>query len=262
MDLKDKEILIGLSGGINSMAVLCNLVESGIKPSVVHLFYAHFDEHSPDTFQFVADGIRYARKHFPCVKVKITHNSILRFFEEVKMILHPARGLCSYRLKIEPINQYAFENDLKIDLVGYVKHELKRRAEGQKKNVPQDFFSLQKLYPIGEFSDEWCFEIVKRNIGWWPLIYDLVWSEEDFIEGLCDKKNIGQRIFKHNNCLPCKNMYSKEMKAIKKYYPKYFEQAMKLSNKLKGYYGRDKDEFYSTFGRDLGQESTCEVCKF
>lgn len=80
--------MIGLSGGINSMAVLCWCVESGIKPKEVHLYYAHFEEHSPDTFQFVADGIRYARKHFDCVKVKITRNSILRFFEEVKMILH------------------------------------------------------------------------------------------------------------------------------------------------------------------------------
>lgn len=249
MNLNNERILIGLSGGINSMAVLCHLVESGVKPAEVHLFYAHFDEHSPDTFKFVADGIRYARKHFPVVKVKITRNSILGFFEEVKMILHPARGLCSYRLKIEPINKYAFEQDLKIDLVGYVKHELKRRAEGQKKKAPQTFFSLQKLYTIGEYTDEWCFEIVKRHIGWYPKIYDI-------------KDEAGKRIFKHNNCLPCKNMYPHELEAIKQHYPKYFERAMRTSAKLKAHYGRNEAEFYATFGRDLGQESTCETCKF
>ncbi len=248
MNYEDEDVLLGLSGGINSMAVLCWLVESGMKPKSVHLFYAHFDEHSPDTFQFVADGIRYARKHIKDVKVKITKNSILGFFEEVKMILHPARGLCSYRLKIEPINQYAFENDIKIDLVGYVKHELKRRAKGQKKNIEQDLFSLSKYYPIGDFTDEWCFEIVKKHIGWYPLIYDI-------------KDEKGNRIFKHNNCLPCKNMYPHELEAIKKHYPQYFERAMQTSAKLKAFYGRDEAEFYTTFGRDLGQESTCSNCK-
>lgn len=254
MNLQNEKILIGLSGGINSMAVLCNLVESGVKPAEVHLFYAHFDEHSPDTFQFVADGIRYARKHFEVVKVKIIHHSILRFFEEVKMILHPARGLCSWKLKIVPINQYAFENDIQIDLIGYVKEELKRRTEKKQKAIQKaqptmDLWNVQKIYPIGEFSDEWCFGIVKKHIGWWPKIYDI-------------KDENGKRIFKHNNCLPCKNMYPHELEAIKEHYPKYFEQAMKLSNKLKAHYGRDKAEFYATFGRDLGQESTCEVCKF
>lgn len=241
--------MIGLSGGINSMAVLCHLIESGIKPKEVHLFYAHFAEHSPDTFQFVSDGIRYARKNFNVVKVKITRNSILDFFEEIKMILHPSRGLCSYRLKIVPINAYSFENDIKIDLVGYVKEELKRRASKQKNKLQNDLFSLEKFYPIGDFSDEWCFEIVKRHLGWYPSIYDI-------------KDESGKRLFKHNNCLPCKNMYPKEIEAIKKHFPEYFEKAMQTSRKLNAHYGRNQAEFYTTFGRDLGQESTCEVCKF
>ncbi len=245
--LNGERILIGLSGGINSMAVLCRLVELGIQPKEVHLFYAHFSEHSPDTFRFVADGIRYARKQFDCVKVKITRNSILNFFEEVKMILHPARGLCSYRLKIEPINKYAFENDLKIDLVGYVKNELKRRAGRQQKNMNRDLFSLDKQYPIGEFTDEWCFEIVDKHMGWHPAIYDI-------------KNEKGERVFKHNNCLPCKNMYPNELLAIKEHYPDYFKKAMETSDKLKSHYGRNEDEFYTTFGRDLGQESTCQNC--
>lgn len=245
--LNNEKVLIGISGGINSMAVLCWLVESGIKPKELHLFYAHFEEHSPDTFKFVADGIRYAKKHFDNVKVKITRNSILRYFEHVKMILHPARGLCSFQLKIEPINRYAFENDIKIDLVGYVKHELKRRGEGQKKNITPTLFSLSKFYPIGSFTDDWCFEIVKKHLGWYPAIYDIR-----------DEK--GKRVFKHNNCLPCKNMYPHELLAIREYYPDYFKKAMETSNKLKSHYGRNADEFYTTFGRELGQESTCQNC--
>lgn len=273
--LNGERILIGLSGGINSMAVLCRLIELGIKPKEVHLFYAHFAEHSPDTFQFVADGIRYARKHFDCVKVKITSNHVLRYFEEQNMIPHPASSPCSKNLKIKPINEYAFENDLKIDLVGYVKHELKRRAGKQQKTMDRGFFSLDKQYPIGEFSDEWCFEIVKRHIGWYPAIYTLLWNDEgfiNFIESIFDTlpanvqndylrdKGKAKRVFKHNNCLPCKNMYTIEIIAIKYFYNIFYKKAMLTSNKIKRYIGRSSDEFYSTFGRDLGQESTCQNC--
>lgn len=275
--LNGEKVLLGLSGGINSEALLCWLIESGIKPSELHLFYAHFSEHSPDTFQFVADGIRYARKHFDCVKVKITSNHVLRYFENEKMIPHPANSPCSKNLKIKPINEYAFNNDIKIDLVGYVKHELKRRAERQRKNVVTDLFSLRKYYPIGAFSDEWCFEMVDKHIGWHPAIYDLRWNNEGFINYLNEllpslpqnvqndiNRHIGtdKRVFKHNNCLPCKNQYSYEIIALKYFYREYYDKAMKTATKIKRYIGRDADEFYSTFGRDLGQESTCETCKW
>lgn len=275
LKLNGEKVLIGLSGGINSMALLCWLIESGIKPSELHLFYAHFAEHSPDTFQFVADGIRYARKHFPCVKVKITRNSVLDFFEKENMIPHPQNSPCSKRLKIEVINDYAFNNDIKIDLVGYVKHELKRRAEKQRKNVVNDLFSLRKFYPIGSFTDNWCFEIVDKHIGWHPAIYDLRWNDAGFIDYLNEllpslpqnvqydiTRHLGtdKRVFKHNNCLPCKNQYSYEIIAIKYFYIEYYQKAMKTAAKIKRYIGRDSDEFYATFGRDLGQESTCESC--
>lgn len=242
-----KKILVGLSGGINSMAVLCWLKEIGATPAELHLFYAHFEEHSPDTFQFVADGIRFARKHFPCVKVKITKNSVLAYFERENIIPHPANSPCSKVLKIFQINSYAFDNDIKIDLVGYVKHEIKRRAGRQQKQIEKDLFSLEKEYPIGEFTDEWCFDIVDRNIGWHPAIYDI-------------RDDAGNRIFKHNNCLPCKNMYPEEIQAVKIYYPRYYTKAMRTSAKIKRYWGRDEAEFYSTFGRDVGQESTCGSC--
>jgi hypothetical protein len=249
METAEDNILIGLSGGINSAAVLCWLSEQPVRPNEIHLFYAHFKEHSPDTFQFVADCIRFARKRFNKVNVKITKNSIIEYFRKEKLIPHPANSPCSKRLKIEPINKYAFENNIKIDLVGYVKEELKRRSNRQQKNVSKGIFDLEKRYPIGAFTDEWCFGIVKKHIGWYPEIYDIVGVD-------------GERLFKHNNCLPCKNMYPDDIDAIEKHYPEYHIKAMQLSAELGRYWGRDEAEFYTRFGRFLGQDSTCEVCKW
>jgi hypothetical protein len=245
-----EKVLIGLSGGINSMAVLCWLVEQEQKPEEVHLYYAHFKEHSPDTFQFVADGIRYARKHFKKVCVKITNNSVLEYFEKIKMIPHPRYSPCSRELKIEPMAIYASKEAILIDLVGYVKHELKRRAGAQQENVQVDLFALEKRYPIGAFTDEWCFEIVDKHIGWHPAIYDI-------------KDASGKRVFSHNNCLPCKSMDVENVENVKTYYPAHHMAAMRLSAKLGSYFGRDEAAFYALFGRDLGQqETTCENCKF
>lgn len=248
-DYNGENILIGLSGGINSAAVLCWLIESGIQPKELHLYYAHFKEHSPDTFPFVKALIRYARGHFKCVKVKVTRNSVIDYFRQQKMIPHPTASPCTRKLKIEPIVTYAFRNQIKIDLVGYVKHELVRRSSKQQANLQQDLFSLQKHYPIGAFSDEWCFEIVKKHIGFYPAIYDI-------------RDSKGRRIFKHNNCLPCKNMYPEDIEMVKIYFPWHYLQAIKLSSDLTSYWGRDEAEFYSTFGKDLGQDTTCEQCKW
>ena len=239
-----EKVLIGLSGGINSMAVLCWLHESGIVPSELHLYYAHFQEHSPDTYPFVRDGIRFARKNFQNVHVKVTRTSVIRFFGEQKMIPHPIQSPCSRLLKIVPITKYAVDNGIEHDLVGYVKQELKRRTARQK---PVADAALKKHYPIGAFDDDWCFEIVDRYIGWHPAIYDI-------------KSADGKRTFKHNNCLPCKNMDVRDMEKVKAHFPEYHAEAMALTDRLGKYWGRDKDNFYSTFGRDLGQDSTCKDC--
>ena len=62
MDFHGKKVLIGLSGGINSMALLCWLGElpKELHPAELHLFYADFKEHSPDTLQFVLAGWTWA----------------------------------------------------------------------------------------------------------------------------------------------------------------------------------------------------------
>jgi hypothetical protein len=110
-------------------------------------------------------------------------------------------------------------------------------------------FTPEKAYPIGEFSDEWCFAIVRQHIGWYPAIYAL-------------KDGKGKRLFNHNNCLPCKNGDVKHLKNVKAHFPEKHERAMETSRKIGAYWGRDKAGFYAEFGRELGQESTCENCQW
>lgn len=271
-DYSDEELMLGLSGGINSAAVLIwlSLYPEKFKPKVLHLFYAHFVEHSPDTAHFVMELIRYARKHFKCVKVKITRNSVLDFFESQKMIPHPQVAPCTRLLKILPMHEYMAENGIKIDLVGYVREERARIENMAKKNdavVSKNSVQLKdvlKRFPISGQTNEWCFQIVKRYLGWYPAIYDL-------------RDHKGKRIFTHNNCLPCKNMQESDFKKVKKHYPTYHAKAMALSQRLNKFWGRVLKEaksktplgqllFHLDFGRtpeETGfQEQTCGVCKF
>ena len=142
---------------------------------------------------------------------------------------------------------YSFENGISIDLIGYVKSELKRvkRMEASQANT----LFLTKDFPIQQFTDEWCFKIVDKHIGWHPAIYDIL--DEN-----------GKRKYKHNNCLPCKNMWIKDMKAVKEDYPDYMKRADKLSQDLKSYWGRDADAYYTEFGREDYEPGICETCQF
>jgi 3'-phosphoadenosine 5'-phosphosulfate sulfotransferase (PAPS reductase)/FAD synthetase len=246
----DKKVLIGLSGGINSMAILCWLASypEDKKPKELHLFYAHFEEHSPDTLPFVIEGVSYAEKHFEKVIYTQTNNSVLDFFRSQKMIPHPTVAPCTRILKIEPMLKYAKDNNIDIDLVGYVKEEGRRIRNMHSKNPST---KETKDFPIANQENEWCFQIVKKELGWYPKIYDI-------------KDHKGNRIFPHNNCLPCKNMQSNDFDKVKQYFPDYWEKAVALSNELQKHWGRDKVEFYTKFGRDnLGLEpQPCEVCAF
>ena len=132
-------------------------------------------------------------------------------------------------------------------MVGYVRHEIKRVNKSIKKAVV-NLFSAKKIFPIQEFTDEWCMEICTRCIGWIPKIY-LILDE------------FGVRVFKHNNCLPCKNASIAELEMVKKYYPEYWLEAYELSMYLKKYWGRDADNYYTTFGKQ-DYETTCQQCKF
>lgn len=221
-DYSDKNVLVGLSGGINSAAVLCWLagVPEDCKPKELHLYYAHFNEHSDDTLPFVLDLWTYATTKFKDVRYYQTDNSVLEYFEKENMIPHPILSPCSKDLKILPMVEYAREHNIDLDLVGYVREEVKRynRAKSKQNEV-------EKAYPIMEYDNEWCFQIVKKEIGWYPKIYDIL-----------DKK--GKRVFKHNNCLPCKNMDGKDYMLVKKHFPEKYEAAEQTSKKLNQYFGR------------------------
>lgn len=228
--------MIGLSGGINSMAVLCWLGElpEAQRPKELHLFYADFKEHSPGTVQFVLDGVFWARGRFEKVEYIQTDNSVMDFFEESNMIPHPTNSACSRLLKIEPMLRYAYQNDIQIDLIGYVAKEVARAKRAIKAGQNDMFF--KKEFPILGKDDNWCFEIVDRCIGWHPTIYDIMEN--------------GKRIFTHNNCLPCKNMTKKQLQAVSTYYPAYFERALQVEQETGSYFGRSKC--------DTG----CAVCNF
>jgi len=274
-ELNDKIVGCPQSAGINSAGALCRLKEEGITPKELHIFYAHFKEHSPDSLRFVEELIKMAENHFPVVKSKITHNSVIQFFEEQKMIPHPIASPCSRMLKIVPLTAYNTENRIEIDLIGYVRTEQKR-IDNQQKRAANDMF-LSKMYPIADVDDEWCFDIVKRNLGWYPAIYDLKWNDAGFVlyvtanlqrfseeiqRKLTKKIGANKRVFKHNNCLPCKNMNIDDLLAVEYFYPEHMKEANALSGRLNAYWGRNADEYYTTFGKEDYEVKACEVCQF
>lgn len=268
----DKRVMIGLSGGINSMAVLCYLatvVEE--KPKELYLFYAHFEEHSPDTEEFVQAGVEYAKKHFDSVIFEQTNNSILSFFRKSKMIPHPMVSPCTRILKIEPMVEFMVKHSIDVDLVGYVREE-RGRIERQISKGAKG-----KEYLISHLSNEDCFSIVKNQIGWYPKIYSLTWNAPGLWDYLSENKNVlgdsyetvekyarrgyghngSARVFGHNNCLPCKNMQTWEYMILKFFYPSYFERAMKLAEQIGSHWGRDADAI-----KTIGEQATCAVCAF
>jgi len=259
-DFSGEKVMIGLSAGINSAGVLIWLSEypEELKPDELHIFYAHFEEHSPDSFPFVKDLIRYAKTKFKKVIVKITRNSVLRFFEEQKMIPHPILSPCTRLLKIWPMHEYMALNEIKIDLVGYVREEAKRRSNRmakKTKSVVKDrsviVDGVKKHMIISDKTDDWCFYAVKKAIGWYPAIYDI--------------KQNGKRVFAHNNCLPCKNHTKDQFASVEIYYPEYYKKAQELSERLEQFWGRKEVDFYTSFGRteeEMKSNPGCQICLF
>lgn len=275
VDYRNVKVMIGTSAGINSAGVLCWLANYEFKPKELFMFYAHFKEHSPGSLEFVLAQVEYAKKHFEKVVYKQTDNSVLDYFRQQKMIPHPTAAPCTRFLKIEPMVTYAFENGITVDLVGYVRNEKRRVKNMQSKGADNLFMSKQ--FPILQQDNEWCFDVVKKEIGFYPAIYDLRWNDEGFVafvkknlhrfdeatqQSLLRKCGTNKRVFAHNNCLPCKNMRLDDLLAVEYFYPEYFNEAMQLSADLKKYWGRSEDDFYFSFGRpDLGLErQPCEVC--
>lgn len=269
--------MIGLSGGINSMAVLCELCQRENRPKDIYLFYADFKEHSPDTLRFVLAGLDYARGFFENVHYKRTENSVIDFFREQKMIPHPTVAPCTRMLKIIPMTNFAMENGIQVDLIGYVKEEMRRVKNMQAKGANNLF--LTKDFPILHLSNDDCFALVKEKLGWYPKIYDLRWNDEGFIKWLKKRlpflseelqkkilKKIGTdaRVFTHNNCLPCKNMQLEDYLAVEYFYPKYFDASFELSEEIKRHWGRSEKDYWNSFGREDwevdNQKQICDVC--
>lgn len=228
-DFSGMSVQIGLSGGINSMAVLCFLVcfyPKEYLPKILHLFYAHFEEHSDDTYDFVKAGVEYAKGKLVGVKIeeKYTWNSVNTFFRKQKMIPNPANSVCSRVLKREAMFNYLKENHISFDLVGFVREEQGRVARQQKHNNEE---SRSKVYPIASMTDKDCEILCEREIGWIPAIYKIARN--------------GKRVFKHNNCLPCKNMHDYEMAEVKLHFPDKYKRALETAKDLGQYWGR-KDE--------------------
>ncbi len=255
VDYSASRVLVPLSAGINSAAVLCALGElhpAEKMPLELHLYYAHLKQHSPDSFRFTADLVRYARRKFPVVKVRITRASVNRYFIEQGMIPHPTISPCSRELKIEPMQRYDVENEIDVVLIGYVRHEIKRYEKAVK--ATKIIGRTKDCYPILSWTDEDCVDFVKQTIGWYPAIYDIKWTEKDLAEGRLSPKRrfeIGRRVFAHNNCLPCKNMTTRQLQMVAYHFPEYAAEAQATADQIPGaYWGRD----------DVPSVMVCDAC--
>lgn len=237
------------------------------------MYYAHFDEHSSDTIDFVDAIFKYCKKSFEFpVFTKKADNSILGFYRKIGSIVPPMSAACTKILKIFPIAKYMESHEIDYDLIGYVRGEENRVKRQIKRGA------IKKLHPITHITDKDCFDLVRSEIGWYPSIYDITWRDKRIIEAiesgaldwLADnqmkilkkyssrgygytKRNI--RVFKHNNCLPCKNMHAWELATVQIFFPKYFNDAMKTAEELDKYFGR-LGEFSD------GMPSSCTYCSF
>lgn len=224
-DFSTERPRIGLSGGINSTALLCYLatihpVEK--RPTELLLYYAHLREHSPKTFRFVADCVRYARTKFPYVKFGMHKASVVDWFEKENFIPHPTVSPCTWHCKVEPMDVWTKANGGTIDLIGYVRHERKRMLRSEEKaRRPVSF-------PICHISEADCFKLVDKEIGWHPPIYDI-------------RREDGKRAFSHNNCLPCKNMTLPQLRLVAEHYPKQYKRAIDMAERINNYWGRPSE---------------------
>lgn len=244
LDLSDETPIIGLSGGINSAALLCYLAAvhpEEARPRRLLLYYAHLREHSPDTFRFVADGVRYARRQFGegAVTFGMHRASVLDYFEAERFIPHPAVSPCTSALKVEPMNAWAAAHGATVDLIGYVREERRRIRRQRERGVEG------KAYPIAHLTDAECLALVDREIGWHPAIYDL-------------RREDGRPAFRHNNCLPCKNMHARDFALVGEHFPGYWRRATASAGRISE--ERGSPAYWGRAGEYAGDP--CAVCAF
>lgn len=309
--IKDKKVLIATSGGINSAAVLIDtirMIHAGDIPKELHLLYVHINQHSADTLPFVTALVAYAKHHFPETKYTQYNYDVLNYFREVKMIPHPTSNVCTKNIKSVNIDRYKGQHGIEVDLIGFVKQERSRikavashiigipkekvNVDDAIQNGIRDGFFEETFFPTAEWTDEDCFTEVKKAIGWYPSIYDILWTDArilPFLESINGQMpeedrqialkyatrgygwDKSVRVFNHNNCLPCKNMQVWQFWLVKLFFPKLFDDAVALSKELGKYYGRSEMDYeavkiFTTFGREdfeVGyKEQSCGVCAF
>lgn len=240
-DLSREAPVIGLSGGLNSAALLCYLASehpAEKRPRRLLLYYAHLAEHSPDTFPFVKACVRYARERFgrEAVTFGMHRDSMNDWIRRERMIPHPTVSPCTFDLKIERMEAWAEAHGATVDLVGYVRHE-RRRIERQRERLGEA--AGGKAYPIAHLTDADCLALVDREIGWHPAIYDL-------------RREDGRPAFRNNNCLPCKNMHARQLKLVQVHFPDYWQRATAAADDVGSYWGRAEE-----YAGD-----PCAVCAF
>lgn len=224
-DFSEDRPSLGLSGGINSAALLCFLGSEHPpekRPSHLLLYYAHLREHSPGTMRFVKLLVRYARRKFPNVEFGMHRTSVVDYFESENFIPHPMYSPCTERLKVDQMEAWSIAHDATLDLIGFVRHERTRIATASAKAT------RDVVFPIAGMTEQECFEIVRREIGWYPPIYDI-------------RDSSGKRVFTHNNCLPCKNMTLKQIRAVATHFPKHYDRAMRMAERINNYWGRPSE---------------------
>ncbi len=309
--IKNKRVLIATSAGINSAAVLVDtirMINEGEKPKELHLLYVHINQHSTDSEPFVDALVAYAKHHFPETIYVRYHYDVLDFFKQVKMIPHPTSNVCTKNIKSDNIAAYKAEHGIEVDLIGFVKQEQGRmraiasNVTGVKKGrvniksvinngISNGLFE-EIFFPTANWTDEDCFTHVKNAIGWYPSIYDILWTDARILPFLESVKGVmperdrqialtyatrgfgydkSKRVFNHNNCLPCKNMQVWQFWLVKLFFPKMFNEAVALSKELGKYYGRSESDYeaikiYTTFGREDFEvdfkEQSCGICAF
>ena len=166
------------------------------------------------------------------------------------------------------MNEFMKKYKIDIDIIGYVRSEYSRIKRQIERGV------TNKEYLIAHLSDEDCFYLVEKEIGWFPKIYSYKWIDKRIGEALkkwgheLDPKqrktikkyhkqgfnNMSQtyRVFKHNNCLPCKNMHQWELFMVRVFYKDQYDKAIKLAKKLGSHWGRE--------GKEVNELTDCEIC--
>ena len=208
--IKNKKVLIGTSAGINSAAILIDVIDrikAGEIPSELHLVYVHINQHSPDSEPFVNALVSYAKHFYPATKSPNYYRyDVLDFFKKEKMIPHPKADVCSRKIKTENLTQYKSKHGIEVDLIGYVNSEhyriknLVAKITGSIKDEVDVEYHINNgvkngmfetiYFPIAGISNEDCFTKVKNAIGWYPSIYDIFWTDERILPFLESVKGI------------------------------------------------------------------------